>query len=74
MPNVEEEERPGRRTRRNSDSFLCVKPSENEIGLMKLMEGTEGKLREEKKMLELSIVEFEETLKAERTRDLDRKH
>ena len=73
-PNVEQEERPGRRTRRNSDSFLCVKPNENEIGLMKLMEETEDKWGEEKKMLELRIVELEETLKAERTRDLDRKH
>ena len=73
-PNVEQEERPGRRTRRNSDSFLCVKPNENEIGLMKLMEETEDKWREEKKMLELRIAELEETLKAERTRDLDRKH
>ena len=41
---------------------------------MKLMEETEDKWREEKKMLELRIAELEETLKAERTRDLDRKH
>ena len=41
---------------------------------MKLMEETEDQWREEKKMLELRIVELEETLKAERTRDLDRKH
>ena len=41
---------------------------------MKLMEETEDKWREEKKMLDLRIVELEETLKAERTRDLDRKH
>lgn len=41
---------------------------------MKLMEETEDKWREEKKMLELRIVELEETLKAERTRDLDRKY
>ena len=41
---------------------------------MKLMEETEDKWREEKKMLELRIAELEETLKVERTRDLDRKH
>ena len=41
---------------------------------MKLMEETEDQWREEKKMLELRIAELEETLKAERTRDLDRKH
>ena len=41
---------------------------------MKLMEETEDKWREEKKMLELRIAELEETLKAGRTLDLDRKH
>ena len=41
---------------------------------MKLMEETEDKWKEEKQMLELRIAEREETLKAERTRDLDRKH
>ena len=41
---------------------------------MKLMEETEDKWREEEQMLELRITEREETLKAERTRDLDRKH
>ena len=41
---------------------------------MKLMEETEDQWKEEKQMLELRIAELEETLKAERTRDLDRKH
>ena len=41
---------------------------------MKLMEETEDKWRDEKQMLELRIAELEETLKTERTRDLDRKH
>ena len=41
---------------------------------MKPMEETEDKWGEEEKMLELRIVDIEETLKAERTRDLDRKH
>ena len=41
---------------------------------MKPMEETEGKWGEEKKMLELRMGELEETLKAEWTRDLDRKH
>ena len=40
---------------------------------MKLMEKTEDKWREEKKMLELRIAELEETLKAGRKLDLDRK-
>ena len=33
---VTEEERLGRRRRRNSDSFLCFKPSQDDITLMKL--------------------------------------
>ena len=41
---------------------------------MKPMEETEDKWGEEEKMLELRMGELEETLKAERTRDLDRKH
>ena len=41
---------------------------------MKLMEETEDKWKEEKKILELKIVELDETLKAKWTRDLNRKH
>ena len=36
MPHVKEEEKPGVRCRRNSDSFLCFKPNEDEVALMKL--------------------------------------
>ncbi|PFX14013.1 hypothetical protein AWC38_SpisGene21870 [Stylophora pistillata] len=68
-PSVEQQDRPGRRTRRKSDSFLCFKPNENEIALMKLME---EKWRKEKQILELRITELEETLKVERTSNLDR--
>ena len=71
---MEQEERAGRRPRRNSDSFLCFKPNENEIALKRLMEETEEKWRKEKEILELRITELEETLKAERTSNLNRKH
>ncbi|XP_022808331.1 uncharacterized protein LOC111345316 [Stylophora pistillata] len=70
-PNVEQEERAGRRPRRNSDSFLCLKPNENEMALKRLMEETEEKWRKEKEILELRITELEETLKAERTSNLN---
>ncbi|KAJ7377978.1 hypothetical protein OS493_025294 [Desmophyllum pertusum] len=36
VPDDNEAERPGVRCRRNSDSFLCFKPNEDEVALMKL--------------------------------------
>ncbi|KAJ7377983.1 CCR4-NOT transcription complex subunit 6-like [Desmophyllum pertusum] len=36
VPDVNEEEQPEGRCRRNSDSFLCLKPNEDEVALMKL--------------------------------------
>ena len=66
-PNLKEEEQSGRRIRRNSDSFLCFKPNDNEVALMKLMERAENKWRGERQILELKIAKLEESLNAEKT-------
>ena len=66
-PNLKEEEQPGRRIRRNSDSFLCFKPNDDEVALMKLMEREENKWRDERQILELKIAKLQESRNAEKT-------
>ena len=63
MSDIKEEERPARRRRRNSDSFLCFKPNEDDATLMRLKQA-ENKwnferqtLVEENKKLKTEIAE-----------------
>lgn len=72
-PNIKQEELPGRRTRRHSESFLYYKRNEVEVASMRQLEQAE-EWRKEKQIFELKIAELEETLKAERMSNMDRKH
>ena len=72
-PNIKQEELPGRRTRRHSESFLYYKRNEVDVASMRQLEQAE-EWRKEKQIFELKIAELEETLKAERMSNMDRKH
>ncbi|KAJ7377971.1 hypothetical protein OS493_025287 [Desmophyllum pertusum] len=57
VPDVKEEEQPGVRCRRNSDSFLYFKPNEDEVALMKLKHA-ENKWNIERQILEEEIMKL----------------
>ncbi|XP_078345189.1 uncharacterized protein LOC144630690 [Oculina patagonica] len=63
VSDVKEEERLGRRRRRNSDSFLCFKPNGDDVALMKLKHA-ENKLNFDSQRLQ-AIEEENKKLKAE---------
>ncbi|XP_078345172.1 uncharacterized protein LOC144630676 isoform X5 [Oculina patagonica] len=63
VSDVKEEERLGVRRRRNSDSFLCFKPNEDDVTLMKLKHA-ENKLKFESQRLQ-ALEEENKKLKAE---------
>ncbi|KAJ7369454.1 CCR4-NOT transcription complex subunit 6-like [Desmophyllum pertusum] len=57
VPDVNEEEQPEGRCRRNSDSFLCLKPNEDEVALMKLKHA-ENKWNIERQILEEEVMKL----------------
>ncbi len=63
MSDVKEEEKLGGRRRRNSDSFLCFKPNEDDVTLIKLKHA-ENKLNFESQRLQ-ALEEENKKLKAE---------